>query len=109
MKRPRKSTAGQTPACPPLPAGGGLFKQNQGKLWCSILSVLQVVYAPARFCEGGTRCFVGRFSFGRRMVPEAGAFFSGLLTWNIILRETYKRFIMPYLLLRSIVVSPKVG
>ena len=35
---------------------------------------LQVVYAPARFWEGGARCSVGRFSFGRRMVPEAGAF-----------------------------------
>ena len=29
---------------------------------------------PARLWEGGARCFVGRFSFGRRMVSEAGAF-----------------------------------
>ena len=30
---------------------------------------------PARFWEVEARCFVGRFSFGRRMVPEAGALF----------------------------------
>ena len=46
-------------------AGGGLFKLNQNKLWSSILAVLQIIYAPARFWEGGARCFVGWFSFGR--------------------------------------------
>ena len=39
-------------------------KKNRGKLLCSILVVLQVVCAPARFWKRG----VGRFSFGRRMV-----------------------------------------
>ena len=46
-------------------------------------AVLQVVYAPARFWEGGTRCFVGKFSFGRRMVSETGAFSGRRMTWNI--------------------------
>ena len=73
VKRPRKGPAAQTTCLPP-PAEGGLFKQNQGELWSSILVVVHVVYAPARFWDGGARCFVGRFSFGRRMVPEAGAF-----------------------------------
>ena len=36
--------------------------------------VLQLVYAPTRFWEGGARCFVGRFSFSHRIVPKAGAF-----------------------------------
>ena len=51
-----------------------VFK-TKSRYWCSILAVLQVVYAPVRFWERGARCFVGRFSFGRRMVPVAGAFF----------------------------------
>ena len=38
--------------------------QNQCKLCCLILAVIQVVYAPARFWKGGARCFVGGFSFG---------------------------------------------
>ena len=41
---------------------------------CSILAVLQVVYARARFWERGARYFVGRFLTGPRMVPKAGAF-----------------------------------
>ena len=61
------------PACPS--ADGGLFKRNQGKLWCSILAVLQVFFAPSRFWEGEARCFVGRVPFGRRIVPETRAFF----------------------------------
>ena len=39
-----------------------------------ILTVVQVAYAAARFWDGDARCFVGRFSFERRMVSEAGAF-----------------------------------
>ena len=62
------------------------------------MSVLQVVYAPACFWEDGARCFVGRFSFGRRMVAEAGAFFGKYMTWNIIFREGCKRFVTPYVL-----------
>ena len=37
--------------------------------------VLNVVYSPACIWEGGARCFVGRFSFERRMVPGPGVFF----------------------------------
>ena len=55
MKRPRKVSAGQTTKMTPS-AGGGLFKQDKGKLWCLILAVVQVVYAAVRFCESGTRC-----------------------------------------------------
>ena len=65
VKRPRKIPAGQTSTSLPLDAGGKLFKRKQGKLWCSILAVVQITYAPARFWGGGARCFVGRFSFGR--------------------------------------------
>ena len=76
------------------PSGGGLYNQNQGKLWCSILAVLQIVYAPARFWERGARYFVGRFSFGRRMVPEARAFFWQKDDLGISFsRERYKRFV----------------
>ena len=74
LEKPRNVPAGQTTSLPPF-VDGGLFKRNQRKLWCSILAVLQVVCAPARFCEGEARCFAGTFSFGRRIVPEAGAFF----------------------------------
>ena len=52
-----------------------VIQSKSRKLLCSILSVLQVVYASARFWENGARCFVGRFSSGRRTVPEAGAVF----------------------------------
>ena len=52
-----------------------IHAKSRQKVWCSIPAVLQVVYAPARFWEGGARCFVGRFSFGRQMVLEDGAFF----------------------------------
>ena len=63
------------------PPGEGLCKSNQGKIWCSILAVLQVVSAPARFWEHGARCFVGMLCvkgldeaavfFGRRMTRES--------------------------------------
>ena len=65
----KKSTSRKSNQLAP-PAGGGLFEQNQGKLWCSILAVAQVVYGPSNFWEGGACCFVGRFLFGRRMVPD---------------------------------------
>ena len=53
------------------------------------------------------RCFVGGFSFGRRMVPEAGAFlFDRRMTWNIIFRERYKQFVTPYVL-RLISFTPR--
>ena len=52
-------------------------EKNEGKIWCSILAVSQVVDAPSRFWEGGARYFVGCFSVGRRSVDEAGAFFYG--------------------------------
>ena len=42
-----------------------ILERNEGKLWCSTLAVVHVLYAPARFWENGARCFVGRFSFGR--------------------------------------------
>ena len=45
----------------PPPAGGSL-RQNRGKIGCSILVVVKVVSAPARFGERGARCFVGRLS-----------------------------------------------
>ena len=61
------------------------------------------------FLGGGVRCFERRVSFGRRMEPEAGAFSGRRITWNIIFREKYKRFVMPYVLLQLIVVSPKLG
>ena len=92
MKKIRKITAGQTTSLPP-PAEGRIFKQNPEKLCCSIQAVIQVVYVPACFWEGGARCFVEKFSFRHRMVPEAGAFFGRRMTWNIIFRERYKRFV----------------
>ena len=46
-----------------------VLEKHQSKLWCSILAVLQVVCAPARFWEPGAYCFVERFSFGRRIIP----------------------------------------
>ena len=67
----RTSQTGRNQLAPPCCRR---IKRNQSKLQCSILAVLQVVHEPARFWEGGARCFVGRFSFGRRMVSEAGAF-----------------------------------
>ena len=76
------------------PSGGGLYKRNQGEFWCSILAGLHGAYAPARFGVRGARCFVGRFSFGRRMLPEAGAHFGRWMTWTIIFSEREnKRFL----------------
>ena len=36
---------------------------------------LTLVHSRSRFWEGRAYCFVGRFSFERRMLPEAGAVF----------------------------------
>ena len=85
-----------------------VIQHNQGKLWCSILAVVQVIYAPAHFLEGGARCFVGKFSIERRMVPEAEPFFGRGMAWNILFQERYKRFVTPYVS-RPIAVSPKAG
>ena len=74
-KRPRREVTGQASPRLPLPARARFFKQNQGEFWSSNLAVVQVVYAPTRFGEGGARCFVKRFSFSHRIVPKAGAFF----------------------------------
>ena len=41
------------------------------------------------FWEVSARCCVGRFSFWRRMTPEAGAFFGRRMTRYIILRDEY--------------------
>ena len=75
MNRPRNVTARQTTRFT-IPGVGGVFKNNQGKVLCSILAVLQVVYALFGFWESDEHCFVGRFSFGRQMVPEARNIFS---------------------------------
>ena len=53
----------------------------------------KVVHTPTRFSKRGVRCFVERVLFGRRMVPEAGAFFGKWITWNIILLERYKQIV----------------
>ena len=37
-----------------------VLEKDQGKLWCSILAFVQVVYAPARFWEGSARCWLKR-------------------------------------------------
>ena len=99
-RQTRKVTAGQTTSLP-HPAG------NQCKRWCSILVVQQIVYAPARLWEGSVRCFMGWCSSGRRMIPEVAAFWFGRrMIWNIIFRETYKRFIGQYVF-RLIVVPSR--
>ena len=50
-----KSTSRTNNQMPPS-AGRELFKQDQDKLWCLTLAVVQVAYAAVRFCESGTRC-----------------------------------------------------
>ena len=60
-----------------------------------------------RSWEGGARCFVGRFLFRRRLVPEAGAFFGRRMTSNTISQKRYKRFVTPYYVLRLIAGSPR--
>ena len=107
MKRPRKEPARQTSTSLLLPVRGGLIKRNQGILRRSILAVVQVIYAPTCLREGGTRYFVGRFLFERRMVSEAGEFFGRRRTWNIIFQERCKRFVTPYVLRLLITISPK--
>ena len=57
----KEKPVSQTSTSLPLPDGGRLFERNPGELWCLILAVVQAVYAPARFWEGGTRCFMERF------------------------------------------------
>ena len=58
------------------------------------------------FWEIGVHYFVGRFSFGRRMIPEAGVFYGRWMTWNILFRKRYKRFVTPYVL-QLIAVPPR--
>ena len=48
----------------------------------------------------------GSFLFGRRMVPESGAFCGRRMTWNTIFRERYERLVTPYVL-RLIAVPPR--
>ena len=71
------------------------YKQNRGKLWCSILAAIQVVYATVHFWERGSRCFVGSFLIGRWMVRVAGAFFGRRMTseYHNLLREVQKRIV----------------
>ena len=59
------------------PPSGGLYKQNQGKLWCSIQAVLKVVYVPACFWDRGARCFVRLCARG---LEEAAMFIGGRMT-----------------------------
>ena len=74
MNRPRNVTVRQTTRFT-TSGVGGVFKQNQGKVLCSILAILQVVYALFGFWESDEHCFVGRFSFRRQVVPEARSIF----------------------------------
>ena len=98
VKRSRREPAGQTSTSLPLPVEGRSYKQNQGKLWCLILAVVQAAYAAGRFGEGGARCFVEGFVWDAAMVSEAGAF---------LLDEGLQHHSQEHMLLRQIATYPK--
>ena len=106
MKRPRREPAGQTSTSLPLPARGRSYKRNQGKLWCLILTFVQVVYAAARFWEGGACCFVGGFVWDAAMVSGTEAVLLSVGLQHHF-QEKDKRFGTRYVLLQT-ATSPKL-
>ena len=83
-----------------------VVETNQGKLRCSILVALQIVCTPTCFWKRGTHCFMGRLTYGRRMVPKAGTFFGRRMTSEYHFPE---KGTSDSHILRSIAVSPQPG
>ena len=77
----------------PAPPGEALYKQNQGKILCSILAVLQVVSALARFGECGAHCFVRSFFVWAPDSTRGCSVFRLMDYLGVILQERYRRIL----------------